>query len=624
MQLRLRPLVTLLALVSLLNQSVVVESAVVDGEDDTPTQIESPPEDSLGGSSEDLDGDEEGDEGEEGLQLEFDLDAENNGTQNETDSELDQFDLDYNVKRPANIPEEVKICGEEDDDEDNNDEAGDDDAEEDCVPKQADLKPYERYKGYDSWERRPLFVIIIGGLRWDYLTKSTWNMTEKVDGEMVAFNWMKKHGATLSQVTPVFPPYDLPTWTSLATGLYPQTTGVTGDYMFDLKTKKLFNREESLDGWWMKGEPIWSIAAKNNRKVSVLNWHDCTLPGFQIENQVDCKPFNTKSGMPTKQKLNSLFSQAFAKIHSSDYDLSIVYTDAVKKAALRYGPNSKEVMDTLADLDDVLQGRLSDIKNKKERANLKLNILLLSDYGLNTREGTVKLVLDDYIDFHHVQYIIQRGGSTVLVPYALKAGGIMDGVATYPGVGNMVGVDAFVRDVDLQVPPLEYPVLPPELKYSGYTWTQDILLLAKPGFEIEIGDLNSSKVLPPWDGEEELGVSGYRPSPHAPHIVPGRAKHKSPELRAREKVELDLHLRFAAMMKTIGFAWGPDFKPGYVSEPLELVDIYQVLAFLLQVDPNHHEGNWDRVKGMLMLSAGEHCVPTLLSTIIAVALTHIF
>ena len=30
----------------------------------------------------------------------------------------------------------------------------------------------------------------------------------------------------------------------------------------------------------------------------------------------------------------------------------------------------------------------------------------------------------------------------------------MDGVATYPGVGNMVGVDAFVRDVDLQVPPL--------------------------------------------------------------------------------------------------------------------------------------------------------------------------
>lgn len=28
---------------------------------------------------------------------------------------------------------------------------------------QVDLKPYEKYPGYESWERRPLFVIIIGG-----------------------------------------------------------------------------------------------------------------------------------------------------------------------------------------------------------------------------------------------------------------------------------------------------------------------------------------------------------------------------------------------------------------------------------------------------------------------------
>ena len=43
-----------------------------------------------------------------------------------------------------------------------------------------------------------------------------------------------------------------------------------------------------------------------------------------------------------------------------------------------------------------------------------------SDYGLNGRLNTSKLVLDDYMEFDHVQYIIQRGGSVVLVPYALK------------------------------------------------------------------------------------------------------------------------------------------------------------------------------------------------------------
>ena len=52
--------------------------------------------------------------------------------------------------------------------------------------------------------------------------------------------------------------------------------------------------------------------------------------------------------------------------------------------------------------------------------DLKLNVLLISDYGLNGVNKTTKVVLDDYLNFDHVQYIIQRGGSTVLVPYALK------------------------------------------------------------------------------------------------------------------------------------------------------------------------------------------------------------
>ena len=68
------------------------------------------------------------------------------------------------------------------------------------------------------------------------------------------------HDACLTKVVPVFPPFDLPTWTSLATGLYPQNTGVVGDYMYNLQNKEMFNRDDdmaSLDGWWTEGEPIW-------------------------------------------------------------------------------------------------------------------------------------------------------------------------------------------------------------------------------------------------------------------------------------------------------------------------------------------------------------------------------
>ena len=80
----------------------------------------------------------------------------------------------------------------------------------------------------------------------------------------------------------------------------------------------------------------------------------------------------------------------------------------------------KHTLHVLIQLTVYFQGRLSDIKTKKERADLKLNILLLSDYGLNGVDKTTKIVLDDYLEFNHTQYIIQRGGSCVLVPFALR------------------------------------------------------------------------------------------------------------------------------------------------------------------------------------------------------------
>merc|ERR1712076_178125 len=112
----------------------------------------------------------------------------------------------------------------------------------DCVRAGEDLTPYKKYKSYKRWERRPLFVIIIGGLRWDYLIPDDTDYESQAhtqNPKLKAFNWIKRHGTTMKQVVPVFPPFDLPTWTSLATGLYPQNTGVVGDYMYNLQNKEM-------------------------------------------------------------------------------------------------------------------------------------------------------------------------------------------------------------------------------------------------------------------------------------------------------------------------------------------------------------------------------------------------
>ena len=96
-----------------------------------------------------------------------------------------------------------------------------------------------------------------GGLRWDYLTPSWWNMTDMAGDRLKAFDWIQKHGSTMKQVVPVFPPYDLPVWTSMATGLYPKNTGVIGDHMFNLNSRELFSKEDNtadLENWWLQGD----------------------------------------------------------------------------------------------------------------------------------------------------------------------------------------------------------------------------------------------------------------------------------------------------------------------------------------------------------------------------------
>ena len=87
----------------------------------------------------------------------------------------------------------------------------------------------------------------------------------------------------------------------------------------------------------------------------MLNWHDCSLPGKNIENPDDCRPYSTANKPKSKQMLIRLFNKAITKIHKDGYDLSIVYTDNLKRVAKRYGPNSQEVMQELANLDEVLQ-----------------------------------------------------------------------------------------------------------------------------------------------------------------------------------------------------------------------------------------------------------------------------
>lgn len=56
-------------------------------------------------------------------------------------------------------------------------------------------------------------------------------------------------------------------------------------------------------------------------------------------------------------------------------------------------------------------------------------------------------------------------------------------------------------------------------------------------------------------------------------------------------------------MRTIFMAKGPSFKKHYQGEPINLVDIYQIYAHVLDLEPQPNNGSWSRVRSYLTSSA---------------------
>ncbi len=520
--------------------------------------------------------------------------SEFNGTEiDDFDDEDDKYTfLDYFVHRVSGF----HFAHEEDEQ-----------AKQDKLRRKPPRAPYlDTWKWKRGWKKYPLYLIILGGFRWDYLEAHKENLT--------SFSYMRRHGSAFPKVKPVFPPEDYPVWTSLATGLYPEEHNIIGDLMFNLKTREFFDRSDENTtheaDWWKSVQPFWSTAAKHGRKVAMFNWHDCNLPGKRLERQSDCRPYeNPSDRIQSKSEISRMFDEAFNRLYKKHYDASVVYTDAIRKASEIHGPLSKEVYRVLHDIDDILQTKLIDIQSKDERAGIKMNLMVISDYGLTDDKYLEDIPLDEYLDMDNLQYIILNSGYATLIPYALthhkvlhECHAIPNGVDVY--LGSQLGNSFF-----------EAEILPDYLHYGKAEWTQDILLVAKPGYKLVANTtVTGDKVkCVPGGGDiddDNKARVGYNPEPEAPEkpkIV--RGMKKTPELLAKIRRWAD-YKRHKDDMTVQGYAMGPDFKAGYEFEDeIEAVDFYQIMSFLLRIPAGHHSGSWERIAPMLEISAASQNSP---------------
>ena len=183
----------------------------------------------------------------------------------------------------------------------------------------------------------------------------------------------------------------------------------------------------------------------------------------------------------------------------------------------------------------------------------QINLLVISDYGLSGTDTLQDINIDEYLDEDDYQYVIYTSGYAKIIPYALKHDKIlMDCMA-------MDDVDAYITR-QVQDPPLWHGVeVPEEFKFGEGRYIQDILLVAKPAFQL-ISNQSNDKIInvngfpDDYKSKGAAGRNPYLPEIKLPKVMKGDLP--TPEQLQQREDHHDYH-QFKYDMQTQAFMMGP-------------------------------------------------------------------
>jgi predicted AlkP superfamily pyrophosphatase or phosphodiesterase len=218
-------------------------------------------------------------------------------------------------------------------------------------------------------------------------------------------------GVSPKYMLPSFPSVTFPNHFTLVTGLYPESHGVVGNTFWDPDTKKEFwytDPARSMKPEWWRAEPIWELAERAGVRSGVHMW-----PGSEAHIG-DVEPTYVdkyKSEEDLGKKVDRIFAwldlpgpdDDGASEHSPRPQFMAAYVPNVDADGHKYGPNSTQVRNTIAEVDAML-GKLFDGVEARNLSDI-VNIVIVSDHGMATTDTSRLIQLEDLVDTSLLEHI---------------------------------------------------------------------------------------------------------------------------------------------------------------------------------------------------------------------------
>ena len=389
-------------------------------------------------------------------------------------------------------------------------------------------------------ELEPTVILVsFDGFRWDYLE----------DAETPNLDRVAAEGVHARSLIPPYPSKTFPSHYSIATGLYPGHHGLLSNHMRDPELGAEFtmaDREQVERGAWWGGEPIWVTAERQGLVAATLFW-----PGSEAEIDGVRPTYWERYNEDLKWKKRVEQAMEWLELPREERPrLITLYFEEPNSTGHRYGPESPKTSRAVERVDEILGDLLAALE---ERSALdQVNLILVSDHGMAAVSEERTIYVDDY--FSPEEGEIFETGALLQI---------------FPGAGREDAIYGTLKGAHPNLSVYRSGEIPDQFHLRDNPRIAPIWGIPDVGWEALTHD-GAGRI---WGGALGVGLGGDH---------------------GQDPFHSDMHGLFMAR--------GPAFREGLETDAFENVQVYNLMALALGLDPAPNDGDLETMSHVLRSS----------------------
>ncbi len=386
--------------------------------------------------------------------------------------------------------------------------------------------------------RPAVLLVSLDGLRWDAVNT------------MPDLAARAAEGVHAAHLVPPFPSKTYPSHVSLSTGLHPDRHGIVSNDFWDPELGEEFSygdADDLSDPAWFLGEPIWVTAERQGLPTAVM-W----FPGHQapFDGVLPTVAAGIDHGWSHDTRIDMAVDWLRGRGGEAPARLATLYFSDADDQGHWNGPGSPELADAHARLDASLTALVERLED--ERMDELVTVVVVSDHGMTTQARDRVVFLDDLIDLDAVTIPSMNPVAHIWPGRPPEADPSDDAVA-----GLLASLDS--------APGMtcwEKAALPAAWRHQDSPRVAPITCVADVGHAL--GTRSA------WESSDSAYTGG---------------------MHGHDPAEADMH--------GLLVGWGPGLSQGVHVDQLHHVDVYSLLAGLLDLEPAATDGSAEAVAPLL-------------------------